>query len=91
MWQTCDVGEDSGGFEYFRLGFAQGRVPTEFDSGPSTTRRAPSNGTIERFIVPKSIGLFLDSRLKIRQYGNMGIEEDWCAKIRHSSWFRDRS
>ena len=43
---SVHVGEDSGGFEYFRLGFAQGCVPTEFDSVPDTARRALSNGPI---------------------------------------------
>ena len=43
---NLDVSEVSGGFEYFRLGFAHGRVPTELDSVPSRTRRALSNGTI---------------------------------------------
>ena len=41
-----NVGADSGGFEFFRLRFAQGGVPTVFDSAPDTTRRALSNVNI---------------------------------------------
>ena len=37
------VSEVSGGFEYSRLGFVHGGVPTELDSVPDTTRRALSH------------------------------------------------
>ena len=69
LQQKNDVDEDSHRFEYFHLGFAYERVPSEIYSVPRRTRRALSNDVISLSVtqtkrsqnVPKSLSSMEDS------------------------------